>query len=95
MSEALPEPVSGLSERDAAILDFARASMNYGLSRSWVFRSGRAHREALPRFLAVAAMGLGGTALLMACVLAITDQQNAGRGKGNDVFHSQEDTSVE
>lgn len=41
------------------------ALVNYGLSRSLVFASERAHVEALPRFLAVAGMGLVINALLM------------------------------
>ncbi len=41
------------------------AVVNYALSRLLVFDSDRRHVEALPRFLAVAAMGLGWTALLM------------------------------
>lgn len=41
------------------------AFVNYTLNRALVFRSDRAHAEALPRFLAVAGMGLGWNALLM------------------------------
>ncbi len=41
------------------------AVVNYALSRMLVFRSERAHAEALPRFLLVAATGLVWTALLM------------------------------
>lgn len=41
------------------------AVVNYALSHRWVFRSDRAHHQALPRFLLVAAAGLLWTALLM------------------------------
>ena len=41
------------------------ALVNYTLNRTLVFRSDRAHVEALPRFLAVAGMGLCWNALLM------------------------------
>lgn len=41
------------------------ALVNYTLNRTLVFRSDRDHVEALPRFLAVAGMGLGWNALLM------------------------------
>ena len=41
------------------------AIVNYTLSRMLVFDSDRSHVEALPRFFAVAAVGLGWTALLM------------------------------
>lgn len=41
------------------------ALINYSLNRAIVFRSGRAHREALPRFLAVAGLGLVWNGLLM------------------------------
>lgn len=41
------------------------ALVNYTLNRRLVFRSDRAHVEALPRFLAVAGMGLCWNALLM------------------------------
>ena len=41
------------------------AVVNYSLSRKLVFRSQRAHREALPRFLAVAGSGLLLNTLLM------------------------------
>ena len=41
------------------------ALVNYTLNRTLVFRSDRAHAEALPRFLAVAGVGLGWNALLM------------------------------
>jgi putative flippase GtrA len=42
------------------------ALVNYTLSRQHVFRSDRSHREALPRFLAVAGVGMSVNALLMA-----------------------------
>jgi putative flippase GtrA len=42
------------------------ALVNYWLSHRIVFRSGRAHIEALPRFLTVAVVGLIWTAVLMA-----------------------------
>ncbi|WP_407279697.1 GtrA family protein [Aromatoleum evansii] len=41
------------------------ALVNYTMNRSLVFRSDRAHVEALPRFLAIAGMGLCWNALLM------------------------------
>ncbi|NMG43594.1 GtrA family protein [Aromatoleum toluvorans] len=41
------------------------ALVNYTMNRALVFRSDRAHVEALPRFLAVAGMGLCWNALLM------------------------------
>ena len=41
------------------------ALINYTLNRRLVFRSQRAHVEALPRFFAVAGVGLIGNALLM------------------------------
>lgn len=41
------------------------ALVNYTMNRRLVFRSDRAHAEALPRFLAVAGMGLCWNALLM------------------------------
>ncbi|AYH42553.1 GtrA family protein [Azoarcus sp. DN11] len=41
------------------------ALVNYTMNRTLVFRSDRAHVEALPRFLAIAGMGLCWNALLM------------------------------
>lgn len=41
------------------------ALVNYALARSRVFRSGRPHREALPRFFAIAASGALLNALFM------------------------------
>ncbi len=41
------------------------ALVNYSLNRRYTFRSTRRHREALPRFLAVAAVGLAFNAGLM------------------------------
>jgi putative flippase GtrA len=41
------------------------SSLNYGLRRSFVFRSRALHRRALPRYLVVAAVGLGLTGLLV------------------------------
>lgn len=41
------------------------ALVNYGMNRRLVFASDRAHVEALPRFFAVAGMGLVINALLM------------------------------
>lgn len=41
------------------------ALVNYGLNRALVFRSARAHGEALPRFFAVAGVGLLWNAGLM------------------------------
>lgn len=41
------------------------AVVNYTLSRTLVFDSTRPHGEALPRFFAVAVVGLGWTAVLM------------------------------
>jgi putative flippase GtrA len=45
------------------------AAVNYTLSRMLVFDSTRPHGEALPRFLAVAVVGLGWTAVLMALLV--------------------------
>lgn len=47
------------------------AVVNYSLSRLFVFRSDRAHREALPRFFVVALAGLCWNALLMALLTAL------------------------
>lgn len=47
------------------------AVVNYSLSRMLVFDSTRPHGEALPRFLAVAVVGLGWTALLMALLVDV------------------------
>ena len=41
------------------------ALVNYGMSHRFVFRSDRAHQEALPRFFAVAVSGLAWNTLLM------------------------------
>ena len=41
------------------------ALVNYAMSRRFVFRSERAHHEALPRFFAVAASGLAWNTVLM------------------------------
>ncbi len=41
------------------------ALINYTLNRKLVFRSQRAHGEALPRFFAVAGVGLVGNGILM------------------------------
>uniref|UniRef100_A0ABX1PTC2 GtrA family protein n=2 Tax=Aromatoleum anaerobium TaxID=182180 RepID=A0ABX1PTC2_9RHOO len=46
------------------------ALVNYAMNRRLVFRSERAHHEALPRFFAVAGIGLLWNALLM---YALTD----------------------
>ena len=43
----------------------AGALINYTLNRKLVFRSQRAHGEALPRFFAVAGVGLVGNGILM------------------------------
>lgn len=43
--------------------------VNYGVNRRLVFRSDRAHGAAGPRFLAVAASGLGLNAALMALLV--------------------------
>lgn len=47
------------------------ALVNYTLNRRWVFRSDREHLEALPRFLAVAGMGLVGNSTLMALLVGM------------------------
>lgn len=62
LSPALPASVAG---------SLAGALCNYLLSRRFVFRSRRAHRQALPRFLAVAGIGFGGNALAMAIGLRL------------------------
>ena len=49
------------------------ALVNYTLSRTLVFRSDRAHVEALPRFLAVAGIGLCWNALLMYLLVDLLD----------------------
>ncbi|AWI78360.1 polysaccharide biosynthesis protein GtrA [Parazoarcus communis] len=41
------------------------AMVNYAINHRFVFRSGRAHAEALPRFMTVAGVGLCWNALLM------------------------------
>lgn len=45
------------------------ALVNYTLNRSLVFRSQRQHVEALPRFLAVAGVGLVGNSALMSLLV--------------------------
>lgn len=45
------------------------AVVNYLISRRFVFESGRAHVEALPRFMAVAGVGLLWNAALMAVLV--------------------------
>ncbi len=47
------------------------AFVNYGLNHQFTFASDRAHRVALPRFFAVALMGLIVNALVMTAVLAM------------------------
>jgi putative flippase GtrA len=42
------------------------ALVNYTLSRKHVFKSERSHAEALPRFMAIAGVGMSLNALLMA-----------------------------
>lgn len=49
----------------------AGTALNYGLGRGFVFRSRRRHGEALPRYLAVAAAGLGVNAAVMAAGTAL------------------------
>jgi putative flippase GtrA len=49
----------------------AGALVNYALNYRYTFASGRAHREALPRFAVVAALGVALNAVVMAAVLAI------------------------
>lgn len=48
------------------------ALVNYLLNRSFVFRSERHHVEALPRFFAIAAIGLCGNAVLMYALVDLT-----------------------
>lgn len=48
------------------------ALINYVLSRRLAFRSTRAHREALPRFLLIAGLGIVLNPLLLAGLLAAT-----------------------
>jgi putative flippase GtrA len=45
------------------------ALVNYGMSHRYVFRSDRAHHEALPRFFAVALSGLAWNTLLMSLLI--------------------------
>jgi putative flippase GtrA len=47
------------------------AFVNYALNRHFTFASDRAHRVALPRFFAVALMGLAVNAVVMAATLAV------------------------
>ena len=47
------------------------AFVNYALNRAFTFASVRAHRVALPRFIAVAGAGLLLNALVMAAILAV------------------------
>ncbi len=58
-----------LADSDAVITSMAGALLgaiiNYLLNHRYTFRSDRRHREALPRFLAVAAVGFALNALLM------------------------------
>jgi putative flippase GtrA len=48
------------------------AVVNYVLSRTIAFRSTRAHREALPRFLLVAGIGILLNPLLLAALIGLT-----------------------
>ncbi len=43
----------------------AGACLNYWLNRRYTFRSGRRHREALPRYLVLAAVGAAGNGLVV------------------------------
>jgi putative flippase GtrA len=47
------------------------AFVNYGLNHHFTFASERAHRVALPRFFAVASLGLLLNALVMTATLAV------------------------
>jgi putative flippase GtrA len=49
----------------------AGALVNYGLNYRYTFASAHPHRHALPRFAAIALMGLFVNAAVMAAVLAI------------------------
>ncbi|MFO1325475.1 MAG: GtrA family protein [Burkholderiales bacterium] len=49
----------------------AGALVNYGLNHRYTFASQRAHRHALPRFAAVALLGLFVNAAVLALVLAV------------------------
>lgn len=58
--------VLGIEVVTASVAGFIVGGViNYTLNRRLVFRSQRAHGEALPRFFAVAGVGLVGNALLM------------------------------
>jgi putative flippase GtrA len=49
----------------------AGALVNYALNHRYTFASGRAHREALPRFALVALLGIALNALVMTAVLVL------------------------
>jgi len=49
----------------------ASAFLNYALNYRYTFRSGRSHRQALPRFFAVALSGLSLNTLLMALMVGV------------------------
>lgn len=49
----------------------AGALVNYALNRRYTFASRRAHRAALPRFFAVASVGVLLNAAVMAAILAV------------------------
>lgn len=49
----------------------AGALINYALSRVYAFQSRRPHREALPRFLLIALVGLGLNVVVMAALLRL------------------------
>lgn len=50
----------------AALAGFVAGGLvSYVLNHRWTFRSGRAHVEAVPRFMAIAAVGFGLTWALM------------------------------
>lgn len=63
---------AGLNEVLASTLGYSfSAAWNYLLNRSFTFRSDRAHKQALPRFMVVALVGLLINALVVWACLAV------------------------
>ena len=59
--------LGGLGATPAALAGYvAGGVVSYVLNYSWTFRSARAHAVAVPRNVAIAALGFGLTGLLMA-----------------------------
>lgn len=65
--------LAGVDPVAASVAGFLCGGLiNYSLARRLVFRSRRPHREALPRFLAVAGSGLAINTVLMALFTHLT-----------------------